>query len=403
MSAAIAGAARPFGIVVFGATGFTGKLICERLAQRAAAEGIAWAMAGRDPDKLAAVHRDLDCDASVAMIRADSADTASIDAMAGQARLVIAAAGPYQLYGTPVVEACARHGTDYVDLSGEVLWMREMIDRFTAAAQSSGARILFSCGFDSVPFELGVSVLQDRMAERFGHPTRHVSGRVRSFVGRFSGGTAASGRATRRALADDAAALALLAEPHMLVPGFAGSGQAEISAPTFDADLAEWTAPFVLSPINVRNIHRSNALRGYAWGRDFAYDEGMLTGPGEAGRAKAEAIAGTNPLGADAAAQPGEGPSQAERDAGWYDLVFAGRAQTGERLAVSVTGDRDPGYGSTARIVTEVAICLLNEGQGVRGGIWTPGAALGSALVKPLVQHAGLTFGLVDQGTRQPV
>lgn len=167
----------------------------------------------------------------------------------------------------------------------------------------------------------------------------------------------------------------------------------------YDEDLDAWTTPFVMAPINTRNIHRSNALQGHPWGRDFTYSEALVAGSGADGEALARALAAANPLGDDARLAPGEGPSRAERDAGWYDLLFIGSASTGRQVRVAVTGDRDPGYGSTARIIVETALCLRDAGTSVPGGIWTPGAALGLELVERLKQHAGLTFRVEKTGS----
>jgi short subunit dehydrogenase-like uncharacterized protein len=381
-----------FDVVVFGASGFTGRLICERLAERGPEKGLRWAMAGRNEEKLAAVRKAVGAENAAGLIVADSDDLASLTAMAARTRVVIAAAGPFQLYGSGVVEACIANGTDYLDLSGEVVWMRQMIDAHAEAAERGGARILFSCGFDSVPFELGVVFLQSTAISRFGTPVLRAKGRVRRMVGRFSGGTAASGRATRATAKREPEVAKLLQDPFCLTPGFEGPAQPDLNQVAFDDDLGTWTAPFVMAPINSRNIHRSNALQGHRWGTDFHYDEALVVGPGIEGEARARAVAAGNPLGADADLQPGEGPSRAERDAGWYDLLFIGRSPDGRQIRVAVTGDRDPGYGSTARIIVETALCLRDKGDAVPPGIWTPGAALGLDLVDALQRHAGLTF-----------
>lgn len=391
----IAPATRPsaeFDIVVFGASGFTGRLICERLVERGPEKSLRWAMAGRNKEKLAALRQAIGAEGAADLIVADSDDPASLAAMVARARAVIAAAGPFQLYGSAVVAACAASGTDYLDLSGEVVWMRRMIDAHSETAERSGARILFSCGFDSIPFELGIVFLQSTACSRFGIPVPWAKGRVRRMVGRFSGGTAASGRATRAMAKRESEVAMLLEDPFCLTPGFKGPTQPNSDQVAFDDDLGAWTAPFVMAPINSRNIHRSHALQGHCWGTDFRYDEALVVGPGAASEARAREMAAGNPLGADSDLQPGDGPSRAERDAGWYDLLFIGRLPDGREVRTAVYGDRDPGYGSTARIIVETALCLRDKGHGVAPGIWTPGAALGLELVDALQRHAGLTF-----------
>jgi short subunit dehydrogenase-like uncharacterized protein len=265
-----------------------------------------------------------------------------------------------------------------------------MIEAHHAAAQASGARIVFSCGFDSIPFDLGVLTLQECARARYGHPAPRVKGRVRAMQGGFSGGTAASLKATLAAAARDPSILGLLANPFALTPGFTGPHQPTGLLPEFDATLNTWVAPFIMAAINTKNVHRTNFLLGHRYGADFVYDEMMVAGLGEMGKAAADAIARLNPLASDKGPRPGEGPSKAERDAGHYDLLFVGLMPDGARFDAVVTGDRDPGYGSTSKMIAETARCLL-ETEGA-GGIWTPGALLGTTLRDRLQDKAGLTF-----------
>ena len=268
-----------------------------------------------------------------------------------------------------------------------------MIDAYDAKAKASGARILFSCGFDSLPFELGVFFVQETARAQLGAPAARVLGRVRKMQGGFSGGTAASLKATMAAAGKDPGVLDLLRDPFALTPGFKGPDQPHGMAPTYDEALGTWAAPFVMAAINTRNVHRSNALLGHAYGTDFVYDEMMTTGPGDQGEAIAKAIAAApSPLGGDGGPKPGEGPSKAEREAGFYDLLFVAIGKDGKQARVSVGGDLDPGYGSTSRMIAETAVCLLRDGADVPGGVWTPGAALGRPLIERLVASAGLTF-----------
>ncbi len=384
---------KEFDIVVHGATGFTGRLVVEYLLSRRDT-GLRWAMGGRSADKLAAVRDEMGAPAETPLVVTDSADPASLAALMARTRLVLTTVGPYQLYGSALVQACAESGVDYVDLCGEPAWMRQMIDAHQAAAQASGARIVFSCGFDSIPFDLGVLMLQNEMRQRFGAPAPRVRGRVRKMKGTFSGGTAASLKATMAAAATQPGVLDLLRNPFALTPGFTGPSQPPGHKPMVDEVLGVWVAPFVMAAINTRNIHRSNFLLGHAWGADLVYDEMLVTGPGEKGQTLAQAVAADKSLGSDDGPQPGEGPSRAEREAGHYDLLFIGSASDGQSLRVSVKGDRDPGYGSTSKMIAEAAMCLLQEGSATPGGIWTPAASLGHALIDRLQAHAGLQFAL---------
>jgi len=384
---------RAHDIVIYGATGFTGRLVAEYLAQQQG-HGLRWAMAGRNGDKLAAVRDEIGAPAETPLVTADAGDPSSLEAMAASARCIISTVGPYQLYGSDLVAACAAQGTDYVDLCGEPLWMREMIATHQAAAQASGARIVFSCGFDSIPFDLGVKYLQDAAQEKFGATCPRVRGRVRAMNGEFSGGTAASLGATMEAIKADPALLNALVDPFALAGGFRGPEQPADNKPFEDELLGQWVAPFIMATINSKNIHRSNALLGHPYGEDFRYDEMMLTGPGEQGKAAAEYIAGADLLGGENAPKPGEGPSKESREAGNYDVLFVGTTADSREIRAAVSGDRDPGYGSTSKMISESAVCLVSECQDLPGGIYTPAPALGQKLIKRLEAHAGLTFRL---------
>jgi short subunit dehydrogenase-like uncharacterized protein len=383
-----------FDIIVYGATGFTGQLVAEYLAANYAGKSDPkWAMAGRSLEKLASVRDTIGAPADTALIQADASDPASIKAMVDRTRLVLSTVGPYQLYGSDLIAACAAAGTDYVDLCGEPVWMRQMIDAHQAAAQSSGARIVFSCGFDSLPFELGVFLCQERAKEVFRAPVNRVKGRVRAMQGTFSGGTAASTRASFVAATRDQSLLALFRSPFALTPGFEGPKQPPGNRPLFDQELDAWTAPFVMSTINTRNVHRSNLLMGFPYGKDFVYDEMVLTGPGEEGEAQAKLVVAANlEKAGPGGPKPGEGPSKEERENGFYDVLFVGIGEDGRQVRVAVRGDRDPGYGATSKMIAECAICLLRDKMDVPSGIWTPGAAMKHRLIERLAARAGMTF-----------
>ena len=386
---------KPFDIVVHGATGFTGRLVIEYLLQRyPAGSGVRWAMGGRSAGKLAAVRDEVGAPGDTPLVVTDSADGASLQALIAQTRLVLTTVGPYQLYGNELVAACAAAGVDYVDLCGEPAWMRKMIDAHEAGAKTSGARIVFSCGFDSIPFDLGVLLLQNEMKARFGTTANRVRGRVRKMKGTFSGGTAASLKATMAAAMGDPAVMDLLRNPFSLTPGFEGPRQPSGNKPMLEESLGVWVAPFVMAAINTRNVHRSNYLLQHAYGVDFVYDEMMITGAGEKGQAFANAVAADKSLGAEGGPQPGEGPSRAEREAGFYDLLFIGEDAAGHSLRVGVKGDRDPGYGSTSKMIAESAVCLQQDAAATAGGIWTPGAAMGLPLMARLQKNAGLSFAV---------
>ena len=384
---------RAFDIVVYGSTGFTGRLVAEYLIAKQG-HGLRWAMAGRSADKLAAVRDELGAPADTPLVVADASDATSIREMVGSARCVITTVGPYQLYGSDLVAACAELGTDYVDLSGEPVWMHEMIATHHDAAVASGARIVHSCGFDSIPFDLGVLFLQDAAREKFGAPCPRVRGRVRAMNGEFSGGTAASLGATMDVIKEKPELFNVLINPFCLANGFQGPDQPADNKPYEDEVLGQWVAPFIMAAINTKNVHRSNALMGHAYGEDFRYDEMMLAGAGEEGKAVAEMVASVNPLEGEGVPAPGEGPSRESREAGNYDVLFVGTSADGQEIRAGVTGDMDPGYGSTSKMITESAVCLLEDCPDLPGGIYTPAPAMGHKLIKRLVQHAGLTFDM---------
>ncbi|OWK32070.1 saccharopine dehydrogenase family protein [Sphingomonas mucosissima] len=379
-----------FDVIVYGATGYTGRLVAEYIA-RAYPTGVRWAMAGRSLTKLQEVRAEMGIGADVPLVTANSDDPASLRAMCERTQVVISTVGPYQLYGSDLVAACAATGTAYVDLCGEPGWMRRMIDAHHEEAKRTGARIVFSCGFDSIPFDLGVLTLQEAAIKRFGRPVPRVKGRVRVMKGGFSGGTAASLKATLAAAAKDPSLVPLLASPFALTPGHSGPHQPAGLLPEFDSTINTWVAPFVMAPINTKNVHRTNFLLGGRYGDDFVYDEMLVAGLGDMGKAAAEAIAKLNPFAGDSGPKPGEGPTKEERETGHYDVLFIGLMPDGTRVDAVVTGDRDPGYGSTSKMLAESALCLVQDVQG-EGGIWTPGALMGPQLRERLVKNAGLTF-----------
>lgn len=399
---------REFDVIVYGASGFTGRLVAEYLAKVGETR---WAMAGRARAKLEAVRDEVGAPKETPLIVADAADAASLEAMARRTKVVLTTVGPYQLYGEPLVAACAKTGTDYVDLCGEPNWMAEMIAKYESAAKQSGARIVFSCGFDSIPFDCGVFFLQQQAKARSGAPAPNVRGRVRKMKGTFSGGTMASMLATIDAQKRDSSLAKRMRDPFLLV-GERGAQQPDGNKPTHDADLNAWATPFVMAPINTKNVHRTNALLAHAYGRDFTYSEMQMTGAGEAGEKRAKAAANQMlmllvmlafaptrwALKTFALPKPGQGPNKAARESGHYDVLFVGDFADGQHIRASVSGDKDPGYGSTSKMISEAALCLARDigRDATSGGIWTPAAAMGETLIARLQARAGLTFKALD-------
>jgi short subunit dehydrogenase-like uncharacterized protein len=402
---------KTFDIIVFGATGFTGRLVAEYLNTTYGVGGaVRWAMAGRSATKLAEVRDSLGIDPSLPLLVADASDTDALAKLVKQTHVVLTTVGPYQLYGEPLIRACAAAGTDYVDLCGEPGWMAQMIPQLQDTARSSGARIVFSCGFDSIPFDLGVVYAQHEAQQRLGASLARVHGRVKVMKGTFSGGTIASLLATMEAIGRNRALVKTLGDPFALTPGFRGTRQPNDNIAAFDELANSWTAPFVMAPINTKNVHRSHLLLGHPWGKDFIYSERMLTGDGASGEKRAKKMARQSKLQSILLAfaptrallrrfslpKPGEGPNKEQREKGRFEVLFFGETADGKKLTASVTGDRDPGYGSTCKMITEAALCLVQtvDRKATPGGVWTPGAAMGMTLVQRLQDKAGLTFNI---------
>ncbi len=381
--------AREFEVVVYGATGYTGRLVAAHLLKTYGATGdLAWAMAGRRQAKLEEVRALIGAPASLPLVVADANDPTSLDAMVRRTKVIITTVGPYQLYGDALVAACAAAGTDYVDLTGESNWIAAKIAKHEAEAKASGARIVFSCGFDSIPFDLGVMFAEKRAAEVFGAPAPRVRGRIRNMRGGISGGTMASGMATMAAVQRDPAIGALLANPFALTPGFQGPAQPAEKVYE-DTVTGSWVAPFMMSAINTKAVHRSNFLMAHPWGRELQYDElMMIPGPPKDGVAPGPGFDMGRPI------APGEGPTKEEREAGFYDILFIAEAADGRTVWTAVKGDMDPGYGSTSKMLGESAVCLARDvpRSVTPGGCWTSASAMGETLIKRLEANAGVTF-----------
>ena len=399
-----------YDIVVFGATSFVGQILCRHMVERHGTDGeVKWAIAGRNEAKLDQVAADTGAD--VPRIVADADDDEAIAAMVASTKLVISTVGPYALYGSKLVAAVVDAGVDYVDLTGEPQWQQRMIDAHHDRAAETGARIVHACGFDSIPSDLGTWYLQQQAVERFGSPCNRVRLGVKAMKGGASGGTIASMMNLMEEVSADPKVAKVLTNPYALAPADDRSGpkQPNVTMPEFDEGLDGWQAPFVMAGTNTKVVFRTHALLAHEWGDDFTYGEAMLTGDGLSGRTKAFAIAGAMGGFMGAAAlgpmrkvlgkvlpEPGEGPSEEKQEAGFFDILLHGSTPDGDELTVRVTGDKDPGYGSTAKMLAESALCLLGRSHDdVAGGFHTPATALGDAGIDALVEHADLTFDVV--------
>lgn len=405
---------RKYDIVVWGASGFTGRLVVEYLNDRYKNGGdLNWAIAGRSQKKLQQILDGLAISESVPdILIADSHDADSLRKLTRSTKVVLTTVGPYALYGSELVGACVETGTHYCDLSAEIYWLRQMMDKHQAAAQTSGARIVHACGFDSIPSDLGVQFLQEHAIREYGAPCRRINLFVKAIKGGGSGGTIASGLNALDEARKNKDAARVMVDPYSLNPqgerqGPDGRDQKGVE----HNDLIDsWTAPFVMAIINMRIVRRSNALMDYPYGKDFSYAESMLTGQGSGGWLKsAGMVAG---LGGFILAssfsltrsllieklipKPGEGPGKTERENGFFNLILVGQMQDGQLIRARVVGDRDPGYGSTSKMLSEAAVCLAGDDIPVGGGFWTTASSMGELLRKRMMDNAGLTFKIED-------
>ncbi len=400
-----------YDLVILGATGFVGSIVCRYLLSHGETEtGKNWAIAGRSQAKLDHLVQSLGAKANhLSTSVVDVSDEAALTSLCSQTKVIVSTVGPYALYGETLVRVCATTGTDYCDLTGEVQWVQQMIQKYEAIAQQSGARIVHCCGFDSIPSDLGVYYLQQQSQRYWGEPCIRVKMRVKTAQGGVSGGTIASGINLITEAIDDPATRQALSNPYILCPNpDNGSNHPPTLIPVqIDPISHDWIAPFVMAGINTPIVLRSNALQNGAYGEGFQYDEAVLTGPGLTGWLAAQgvkrsldlmtlalAIAPSRWLLAQVLPKPGEGPTEEAQATGFYDLRFWGQTTSGHILMVKVTGDQDPGYGSTAKILAQAGLCLAKDKPKMspRGGFWTPATIFGQDLIQRLSDYGGLTF-----------
>ncbi|GHA05371.1 saccharopine dehydrogenase [Arenicella chitinivorans] len=404
-------ATRTYDVVVWGATGFTGQWVAKHLFDRYSKKQLRWAIAGRNEEKLRQVRHFIgDAKESVDLLIADSADQASLTAMAEVTKVIISTVGPYSDYGSLLVKVCAMVGTDYVDLAGEVPWMRDMIDEYSEYASKSGARIVHSCGFDSIPSDMGTFYIQQHAQQHFAESLKCVRYTLIKAKGGMSGGTIASMMNVIKLAVNNRKVRRLLGNPYALNPDlkFNGGDKRDQTGVRFSPDVQRWTAPFLMAGINTRIVRRSNALLGFRYGTDFRYSESMATGAGTKGYLAAKSISlglkamtltsvtrlGRSVLRRFLPAQ-GEGPEVNPDSPGFYVIQFNGETRGGESVVMRLKGDSDPGYGSTSKMLAESAVCLAHDSISVDGGFWTPASAMGDALLTRLQDNAGLSFSVI--------
>jgi len=402
---------RQYEVVVLGSTGFTGRLVAEYLLKEYGVDqDLKWAMGGRNEGKLKSIRAMLG-DESIPLVVCDSKKPEDVDNLAKSTKVVCTTVGPYSLYGSELVAACVANGTHYCDLAGEVQWMRRMIDQHHETAKANGAKIVHTCGFDSIPSDMGVYFVQNAIKAKTSSYADHIKMRVRVMKGKFSGGTIASMNNMMVEAQKDPSIYKVLSNPYSLNPDGERTGpdKKDLMTVKYDKDIKQWLSPFVMAGINTKVVRRSNALAGYPYGKDFLYDEAMSTGDGIGGRIKSTTMAaglgilmGGKPGSLWSKTvnrflpDPGEGPTKEERETGFYVLDFFGKMADGSMITGKVTGDRDPGYGSTSKMLAESAVCLAKDNLSDAAGMLTPAVAMGDALLDRLVGKAGLTFEMKE-------
>ena len=399
---------KEFDIIIWGATGFTGRLVAEYIFKNYSSEKLNWAIAGRDKKKLINV-RDEIADENIPIIIADSFDEVSLTKMTQKTKVICSTVGPYSKYGSLLVKSCIKTNTHYCDLAGEAQWIRKIVDTYHQEAKNQKTRIVNSCGFDSIPSDIGVYFIHKNLPD-INIKLDKISMRLSGFKGSLSGGTYASMNNIITEASKDSLIRKILTNPYGLNPEGQRSGpdKRDLNKVKYDEDSKSWIAPFMMAGINTKIVRRSNALSNYSYGKNFTYDESVMTGDGFRGRIRA--IISVLPLIFLSAKpgsllkrifnfftpKPGQGPNENERENGYYSMRFYIRYNDKSRALVRVTGDRDPGYGSTSKMLAESAICLSKDSLKDTYGVITPSIAMGDQILDRLQAKAGLTFKFIE-------
>ena len=398
---------REFDIIIWGASGFTGRLVAGYIFNKYGTNGnLKWAMAGRNLAKLELVRSKV-ADKTVPIVVADSNDEEGLKEMVKRAKVICTTVGPYAKYGSKLVSVCIENQTHYCDLAGEVQWIRRMIDKHHESAVANQTKIVNCCGFDSIPSDMGVYFIQKISKAKKGQIAKQIQMRVAGASGGISGGTYESLSHVNEEAHKDKNIFKVLINPYGLNPVGEQEGldKYDLRTIVYDKASKSWIGPFIMAAINTKIVRRSNALSGYAYGKDFRYDEATLSGKGLKGRVKG--FISVIPIGLMMSAKPGsllkriidkilpkagEGPNKKQRENGFYNLRFYITYEDGSKALAKVIGDMDPGYGSTSKMLSEAAICLAKDELSYLGGVLTPSTAMGDKLLSRLEKNAGLTF-----------
>lgn len=400
-----------YDIIIFGATSFVGQIMTNYIQKFYGDDKLSWAIAGRSKDKLEKLSKKLNL-SGIEIIVADSYDETALKSLCSRTKVIVSTVGPYALYGETLIKVCSESGTHYCDLTGEPQWIKKMQGKYEKLTKKSGAWIINCCGFDSIPSDLGVHFLQQKALNKTGQTCNKINMRVLKMKGGASGGTIASVINLIKEASRDSKLRKELKNPYSLCPPSHNFTlyQNNIKV-SYDEEYKSWIAPFIMAAINSRIVHRSNALSGNSYGTDFLYEEAVLIGKGKIGKWKAHFVnigfamvmAGLiiPPtrwlLQKFILPKPGQGPSKEEQLSGEYELLFTGTTSDGTKVKCRITGDQDPGYGSTAKMLAQSAICLAKDvPKNTKGGFWTPATIMGDKLTKRLITHAGLDFEIID-------
>ena len=396
---------RKFDIIIWGASSFTGKLVTEYLFNKFGSSKIKWAIAGRDLGKLKKVRSQV-ADKNIPIFIADSFDKESLLKIVKKTKVICSTVGPYSLYGTKLVKLCVENYTNYCDITGEAHWIRTLIDNFHEEAKSKKIKIVNSCGFDSIPSDMGVYFIQNEMKKVYKTYAKSIKMRVAGIRGGISGGTYSSLNNLLKEAYADKSIFKVLNNPYGLNPKdkMDGLDKKDLRKIIFDKESNSWIYPFIMAGINTKIVRRSNALINFQYGKNFRYDEAMIAGKGISGFWKAIlavfplAIVGLNPnsflkkIINSFMPKPGEGPGVEKRKNGFYNLRFYITIDEKRKAFAKVIGDSDPGYGSTSKMLAESALCLAFDNLPKNYGILTPSSAMGEKLLDRLIKNAGLSF-----------
>lgn len=395
---------RDYDIVIWGASGFTGRLVAEYLYKNYNYKDLKWAIAGRDKEKLNKVRENY-LDENIPIILADSFDESSLVELVKKTNVVCSTVGPYAKYGSLLVKSCVNNGTNYCDLAGEAQWIRKMIDLYHDKAIDNNVRIVNSCGYDSIPSDIGVYFINKNLSKK----NLKIKMRVTGTKGGYSGGTYASMQNIIKEASLDREVRKSLTNPYGLNPigEQKGNDKRDLSSVVYDSEIKSWIAPFLMAGINTRIVRRSNALSNYKYGKGFKYDESIMTGQGIKGRlngimlslpliflaAKPGSL--LNKISSFFVPKPGDGPNKKERESGYFSSRFFVFDEESNASVFKVTGDRDPGYGSTSKMLAESAVCIAKDNLEDKFGILTPSYAMGDHILNRLISKAGLTFSKI--------